>query len=115
MDDKWYLWGIMELADGTYRFVTPENKDAAFAWMGKNGGGYYTHAGYLVVAANKWWWQKLTKEYDKKYHNATIKPPHIDVPNIDCAFSQASLEWLKRNEAALKEKGGKYYANIPRH
>ena len=115
MDDKWYLWGIMELADGSYRFVTPENKQVAFDFMGKNGGGYYTHAGYLVMAANNWWWKKLTKEYDKKYGNNPFRPPHIDVPNIECAFSEASLKWLEQHEEELKEIGGKIYANIPRH
>lgn len=110
-----FLWGIMVLADGTYRFVTPRNKDAAFDWMGKNGGGFYTHAGYLVVAANKWWWTKLTKAYDKKYAHVVNKPPHIDVANIECAFSDASLKWLEENMETLQKIGGKLYANIPRH
>lgn len=115
MEDKWYLWGIAILADGSYRFVTPKNREEAWGFIGKNGGGYCTYAGYLVMAANKYWWQRLTKEYDKKYKNNPLRPPLIDVPNIECAFSESSLKWLEDNNEALKEIGGKVYANIPRH
>lgn len=111
-----YRWFIGLLGDGTYRFITPDAFVGAEKFIGKNGGAIYTHAGYLIFAANKSWYNWLTKEYNKKYKMTVItqRPPHIDVPNIDCAFSPEALKWLEENEELLKQKGNGFYANLPR-
>ena len=112
-----YRWYIGVLADGTYRFITPESLDAAEKYIGDHGGGVYTHAGYLVMASSPSWWRWLSKEYDAQYGSFPLqnRPPHIDVPNIDCFFSKEALKWLEDNDDMLKTIGGKYYDNIPRH
>lgn len=112
-----YRWFIAVLADGNYRFITPQKLHSAESYIGEHGGGVYTHAGYLVMAANKAWWSFLTKAYDKEWQfkPSHLRPPHIDVPNIECSFSPDALQWLRDNEELLKEQGGKYYDNIPKH
>jgi len=112
-----YRWYIGLLADGTYRFITPETIREAEQYIGKHGGAVYTHAGYLVFASSRSWFNWLTKDYDAKYGSMPpeIRPPHIDVPNLECVFAPAALEWLKKNEEELKNIGGKYYDNIPKH
>lgn len=117
MYGKPYKWFIGVLADGTYHFIIPPKAKEAHQFIGEHGGGVYTHAGYLVFASNKSWWQWLTKEYDQKYRMVNVgkRPPHIDVPNIECVFSQEALKWLEDNKDMLKEVGGKYYDFIPRH
>lgn len=117
-----YRWFIAVLADGTYRFIPPTMLVDAEQYIGEHGGGVYSHAGYLIFAANKSWWQWLTKKNkqsiaatDGKEYDMEPFAPHIDVPNIECTFSESALKWLEENEEALKEKGGKYYDFIPRH
>lgn len=112
-----YRWYIGLLGDGSYRFIMPGTLQAAESFIGQHGGGVYTHAGYLIFASSKSWWNWLTKDYDKKYLGVPSpqRPPHIDVPNIECSFSEDALKWLEENEAALKEIGGKYYDFIPKH
>lgn len=112
-----YRWFIGILADSNYYFITPEHHDAFVKYIGEHGGGLYTHAGYLVLAANQNWWKVLTQKYEKQYRTtpSPLRPPHIDVPNIDCKFSKLAIQWLQDNEKLLQEVGGKYYDNIPRH
>lgn len=112
-----HQWFIAVLADGSYRFITPYALQNAEKYIGEHGGGVYTHAGYLVMAANKQWWNFLTKKYDTENRNIPIgsRPPHIDVPNIECVFSPTALRWLEENMSLLQEKGGKYYDNIPKY
>lgn len=112
-----HRWFIGVLANGQYRFITPDALKNAEAYIGEHGGGVYTHAGYLVFAANKAWWNWLTKAYNKEYRFKPDyqRPPHIDVPNIECSFSPEALKWLEDNEELLKKVGGKYYENIPKH
>ena len=109
-----YRWYIGLLGDGTYRFIAPSTLEKAERYIGKNGGGVYTHAGYLIFASNKRWWDWLDAKQDKTVPLGK-RQPHIDVPNIECAFSKEALQWLEDNDALLKEIGGKYYDNIPRH
>lgn len=109
-----YRWYIGLLGDGTYRFIAPGTLERAERYIGKNGGAVFTHAGYLIFAANKRWWDWIDKKQDKTVPLGE-RQPHIDVPNIECAFSPEALKWLEENDAALKEIGGKYYDFIPRH
>lgn len=111
-----YRWFIAMLADGTYRFVTPWGLDDAEKYIGQHGGAVYTHAGFMVSAANTRWWHWMNDKYDKQYGSLPIneRPPHINVSEIECTFSQSAIEWLKENEDLLKEAGGKYYENLPR-
>lgn len=112
-----YRWYIGLLADGSYRFITPDALESAEKYIGKHGGAIYTHAGYLVFASSRSWFKWLTSKYDEEYGNLPIeqRPPHIDVPNLECSFSKEALQWLQDNESLLKEKGGKYYDFIPKH
>lgn len=112
-----YRWFIGLLADGTYRFITPYDLQAAEKYIGKHGGAIYTHAGYLVFAANHRWYEWLTDKYEEEYANvpSTQRPPHINVPEIDCTFSPSALQWLQENESLLQEQERKFYENIPRH
>lgn len=112
-----YRWFIGLFKDGTYHFIPGCMLKEAEIFIGKVGGAVYTHAGYLVFASNKRWWEWLTRDYDRKYRTTLLqnRPPHIDVPNIECMFTPNTLEWLKINDTLLKEKGGKYYDNIPKH
>lgn len=117
MNREDYRWFIGLLGDGTYRFIIPSALASAEAYIGKHGGAVYTHAGYLIFAANKQWWRWLTYDYQKNFGHLPPgkQPPHIDVPSIECSFSDESLRWLKDNEKELKNIGGKYYDFIPRH
>lgn len=111
---RWYI-GL--LGDGTYRFITPDSLEQAEIYIGKNGGAVFSHAGYLIFASDRRWWDWIDGKREKKFRGRPEweKPPHIDVPNIECTFSQQSLDWLERNEEELKNLGGKYYEFIPRH
>lgn len=111
-----HRWFIGVLADGNYYFITPESHDEFVKYIGEHGGGLYTHAGWLVVAADQGWFNFLTRKYNKEHVTTPVhlRPPHIDVPNIKCRFSKPALKWLEENEEMLKEIGGKYYANIPK-
>lgn len=108
-------WFVGVLADGTYRFITPNDIQAAEQYIGEHGGGIYSHAGFLIFAANKQWWSWLTRASKKEKMEDFTNKPQLDIQNIECSFSQAALEWLEENEEMLLEKGGKYYENIPRH
>lgn len=110
-------WFIGLLGDGTYRFITPDSLQSAETYIGKHGGCVFTHAGYLVFAASKSWWNWIEGKYQKQYEQLPIgeRPPHIDVPNLECSFSPDALKWLEDNDTALKELGGKYYDFIPKH
>lgn len=112
-----YRWFIAVLADGKYRFIIPQKLASIEKYIGEHGGGIYSHAGYLIMAANKTWWNFLSKQYDKEWglKPLHLRPPHIDIPNIECIFSEDGLKWLQDNEELLKEQGGKYYDNIPNH
>ena len=112
-----YRWFIALLADGSYHFVIPRALKAVEKYIGEHGGGVYTHAGYLVFAQNKRWFDWLTKEWEQQYADieSSLRPPQIDVPNIECEFGENAIQWLKDNDALLQEVGGKYYEFIPRH
>lgn len=116
-DEPWYRWYIGMLKDGTYRFIMPGELATAEKYIGSSGGAVFTHAGYLIFAANKRWFDWVDKPYQQQYRTTPIgnRPPHIDVPNIECDFSEKALKWLEENEDKLKEIGGKYYDYIPRH
>ncbi len=114
-----YLWCVGITADGEYRFIPPTTRDKATSYIGAHGGGIYTHAGYLIFASDKNWWNWLSRGYAEKCQKAKEKgakynPPHIELSEIDCIFSDEALQWLKNNEELLKEKGGNLYGNIPR-
>lgn len=113
-DLRWYI-GL--LGDGTYRFIMPGTLEPAERYIGKHGGAVYSHAGYLIFAANKRWWDWLDSKYEEKYRGipSPQRPPHIDVPNIECSFSAESLKWIEGHKEELKEKGEKFYDYIPRH
>ena len=116
----WYRWFIAVVADGTYRFVPPDNFEKAERYIGEHGGGLYTHAGYLIFASDSKWWNWLEKGYHQKCeenraNGGIIDPPHINVPELDCIFSESAIKWLENNENELKQIGGKYYNDIPRH
>lgn len=111
---RWYI-GV--LADGTYRFIIPGTLGKAEKYIGKHGGGVYSHAGYLIFASNKAWWSFLSRDDEKRkaMRKNGVDPPHISVSEIDCAFSDDALKWLEENIAALKAKGGNYYDNLPEY
>lgn len=119
-----HRWFIGLTSDGSYRFITPQSFESAESYIGQHGGGVFTHAGYLIFASNKAWWswieghsrQYLSAEERKSYTQEQISQmPHINVPEIECIFSEEASKWLEENEDLLKEQGGKYYENIPRN
>lgn len=112
-----FRWFIACLADGQYYFITPEGHESACQYIGEHGGALYTHAGYLVMAASQGWWNFFNRKYEQANKNVPLhlRPPHIDVPNIECKFSKSAIQWLQDNEEMLKEIGGKYYDNLPRY
>ena len=111
-----HRWYIGLLADGTYRFITPNTIKEAEKYIGDHGGAVYTHAGYLIFA-NRQWFNWLERQYQEKnkFTPEAKRPPYIDVPNLECSFSEEALKWLEDNDSLLQEVGGKYYANVPRH
>ena len=110
---RWYI-GV--LADGTYRFIMPGTLGKAERYIGQHGGGVYSHAGYLIFASSSQWWKFLTRDDEKRkmMRKDGIDPPHINVPEIDCVFSEDALKWVQEHEEELKAKGGNY-GNLPKH
>lgn len=112
-ESPWYRWYIGMLKDGTYRFISPGELQVAEKFIGDTGGAVFTHAGYLIFAANKQWWNWVEKMRGEGCD--TNYTPHINVREIDCQFSEKALKWLEENEEKLKEVEGSYYVNLPRH
>ena len=110
MEKEPLRWYIGVLADGTYRFIQPGTLWKAEQYIGEHGGGVYSHAGYLLMASNKQWWNFLSRNDEKRklMRKNGIDPPHINVPEITCTFSQDAIKWIKEHEAELQAKGGSY-------